>query len=282
MTLPTIRLIEPKDLTPKQAEKITTRIKSSMRDMIEDIAKAHIGRVWIGMGYDTWQDWVAGEFEYAPLHLPRAERKAVTQVLRGQGMSTRAIAAVTGVDQKTVVNDQRPGEENSSPDLNVEILPPIAGLDGKTYTPPTPKADVPQPAARTSIPGSQKDKLERAKLAMRKEFERKLTAELNKHIAKLEEDLAAHKAAFDEQRKQQNKWINERRDAERKRYQEGIEVQRANGIISPDDFDRIRSCLHPDSRNSVSDEKLADAFRVFNDSRVKTLLVREEPKRGQP
>ena len=65
------------------------------------------------------------------------------------------------------------------------------------------------------------------------------------------------------------------RDDERRRYQEGIEVYRAKGLITLDEYNVIRSCLHPDSRASVSDKKLAAAFRLFNDSRIKTLLVKK-------
>lgn len=36
------------------------------------------------------------------------------------------------------------------------------------------------------------------------------------------------------------------------------------GIMTSADYDLIRSCLHPDSRLSVTDEKLATAFRTFN------------------
>jgi hypothetical protein len=39
---------------------------------------------------------------------------------------------------------------------------------------------------------------------------------------------------------------------------------RESGIMVHANFKLIRSCLHPDSRNSASDEKLARAFRVFN------------------
>jgi len=46
-------------------------------------------------------------------------------LMSGKGMSQRAIAAVLDVDQKTVSNDLRSGEENSSAVTD--------GLDGKNY-----------------------------------------------------------------------------------------------------------------------------------------------------
>lgn len=128
----------------------------------------------------------------------------------------------------------------------------------------------------STIPGNQRDKLERAKASIRKELERefrtRLVAELDQHRAKLDEDWAAYKAKMDAQ----NQRERAARDEERRTYKRGIEVQRAKGLITPDDYNTIRSCLHPDSRASVTDEKLAAAFRLFNDSRIKILLVKEK------
>lgn len=39
-----------------------------------------------------------------------------------------------------------------------------------------------------------------------------------------------------------------------------------DGIFAKADYDLIRSCLHPDSRLSVSEEKLATAFRLFSEA----------------
>lgn len=132
------------------------------------------------------------------------------------------------------------------------------------------------PVAWDSIPGNQQIKLERAKNSIRKELEKefrtRLLAELDQHRAKLDQDFAAHQAAYDAQ----NARINTMRDDERRRYREGIEVYRAKGLITPDEYNAIRSCLHPDSRASASDEKLAAAFRLFNDTRIRTLLVKEK------
>lgn len=169
MTTPEMTLAPQRDLNAMDARKITDRIKASMGDIMSDIAKAHIGRVWIALGYATWGDYLKGEFDHAPLFLPRDERKAVTSLLRAQGMSTRAIAAAEGVDQKTVVNDLSAGEENSSPEaepLDVEFdedelaeeliaAEPvkITGLDGRSYQPnrPQPTAVEVQPAPAQTV-----------------------------------------------------------------------------------------------------------------------------------
>jgi DNA invertase Pin-like site-specific DNA recombinase len=126
-----------------------------------------------------------------------------------------------------------------------------------------------------SIPGNQLEKLDRAKVSIRKELEKefhtRLLAKLDQYKAQCDDNVAAFKAKLESEAQQ----ARAMRDDERRRYQEGIEVYRAKGLIAPSDYTMILSCLHPDSRNSVSDEKLAAAFRLFNDSRLKTLLVKE-------
>jgi hypothetical protein len=142
----------------------------------------------------------------------------------------------------------------------------------------TTKPDDP-PIDWASLPGTVAQKMEAARRRIRREleaeFEPRVQAEVDQYRAKLDSDFAAHKAAYDAQ----NQRINALRDDERRRYQETIQAYRAKGLITPDEYNVIRSCLHPDSRASVSDKKLAAAFRLFNDSRIKTLLVKEVPRR---
>jgi hypothetical protein len=92
-----------------------------------------------------------------------------------------------------------------------------------------------------------------------------------RYRAECDANVAAYKAQLDARAQRERAM----RDEERRLYKQGIEVQRAKGLITPDEYNIIRSCLHPDSRMSVTDAKLETAFRVFNDSRVKTLLVKE-------
>jgi hypothetical protein len=147
----------------------------------------------------------------------------------------------------------------------------------------TDKPDDP-PIDWASLPGTVAQKMEAARRRIRRELEAEKLAELDQYRAqcdadvaaykaKLDSDFAAHKAAYDAQ----NARFNAMRDDERRRYQQTIDASRAKGLITPDDYNTIRSCLHPDSRASVTDKKLATAFRLFNDSRIKTLLVKESP-----
>jgi hypothetical protein len=187
MAAPEMTLAPHRDLSANDARKITDRIKSSMGDIMSDIAKAHIGRVWIALGYAAWGDYIKGEFAHAPLSLPREERKAVVSLLRGQGMSTRAIASATGTSDGTVRNDlsgaqnyateppSTPGPVGASdetPDLEPldvdvdedalaeELIAAepvrITGLDGRSYQShrpqPTTVAVQPAPAQTVTCP----------------------------------------------------------------------------------------------------------------------------------
>ena len=95
------------------------------------------------------------------LRLPREERRDAVCSLRESGLSTRAIAAAVGVDQKSVRNDLVAGEENSSPDepvVDAEVVKPtpVTGTDGKTYRPkrkPKPKPPKPEQPITTEPPG---------------------------------------------------------------------------------------------------------------------------------
>jgi hypothetical protein len=136
----------------------------------------------------------------------------------------------------------------------------------------------------SSAPLTAAKKIEAARRQIRRELERELRTQAEQYRAqcdvnvaaykaKLDADLAAHKAELD----RQATVMNMMRDEERRVYKLGIEVARAKGLITPDEYNVIRACLHPDSRASATDKKLARAFDVFNDQRIRTLLVKEGP-----
>jgi hypothetical protein len=129
-----------------------------------------------------------------------------------------------------------------------------------------------------SLPGNQREKLDRAKAFIRKQLERELRAEANaeaeQYRAQCDANVAAYKAQLDARAQSERA----RRDEERERYKTFLDAHRAKGLITPDEYRVIWSCLHPDSRASASDQKLAKAFRLFNNERVKALLVKEVGK----
>jgi len=107
-----------------------------MAELQGDIAAAYHARDWEALGYDSWDAYVSGEFGSAMPRLDRAERRELVVNLRAEGLSTRAIAAATGVAQQTVNRDLA-GDSFESPEPT-----PIIGTDGKTYEPRSSRPDM--------------------------------------------------------------------------------------------------------------------------------------------
>lgn len=109
----------------------------------------------------------------------------------------------------------------------------------------------------SALTGKAKEKEEK----MRRQIRRELEAEIEAHVqarVKSEQEVL-HNVSRQVQRT----------------YDESRRILNARkGIMSRDDFDLIRSCLHPDSRLSATDEKLAAAFRIFNEADI--LLLDEK------
>lgn len=81
------------------------------------------------LGYRSPGEYISDRFGKALSRIPTVMRREVVQELSAAGMSTRAIAPVVGVDQKTVVRDLARGEAHASPEPD----PNVFGLDGKAY-----------------------------------------------------------------------------------------------------------------------------------------------------
>lgn len=135
----TTTLLAAVDLSEEEARSITAQIRDSIQVACQLIAKAYQGRVWLALGYETWDSYLHAEFGAGPLQVPREDRTAMVTSLRDAGMSTRAIAAAAGVDQSTVVRDLRAGDANASPGE----APKATGLDGKQYPRSRPRVDPP-------------------------------------------------------------------------------------------------------------------------------------------
>lgn len=138
-----MQIIEHRDLNAREARAITERIKSAMGDLMIEVARAWIGRVWLVLGYESWLDYIKGEFSEAPLFLPQDQRRAVASLLRSQGMSTRAIGAVTGVHHDTIASDLA---TVGNPTVNEPVQ--VTGLDGRirNYSVTCPQPGTAQPA----------------------------------------------------------------------------------------------------------------------------------------
>lgn len=94
----------------EEARRRADRIKVGVEAVWQLIVEAYQKRDWVALGYASWDDYTTREFGTSRIKLPREERQEVVQSLRDAGLSTRAIAAATGVDRKTVRRDLEVGE----------------------------------------------------------------------------------------------------------------------------------------------------------------------------
>lgn len=124
--------------TPDEAQRRADRIRGHIASAWEEVITAFKRRDFEALGYGSgqagWDAYILGEYGESRLMLPRAER--VQRVIKASqaGMSTRAIAAAAGVDQKTVSNDLRSisGEEYSSPAANASVVSVPGPVDAVT------------------------------------------------------------------------------------------------------------------------------------------------------
>ncbi|MGP4009183.1 hypothetical protein [Streptomyces sp. 4N124] len=142
-----------------RARQLTDEIKTTLTAAWDLIMEAWETRAWVALGYDSWDDYCAEEFDSAQrLRLPREERAGIVTLMRAAGMSHRAIESATGVSRETVRRDLSgdtvgpPGrgkvEVRDAPNHSADVLPicgtaeghgtptkptAVIGLDGKTY-----------------------------------------------------------------------------------------------------------------------------------------------------
>lgn len=143
------------DLTHEQARAVVGRIRQHVACTAAEVKVAYEGRAWIALGYESWG--ALCEVEFADFRLTSEARHALVADLRTDGMSTRAIAAVAGVDRRTVRRDladvgrDAPRDSDDEP-VDAEVIearPIVVGLDGKRYPPPAPR---PAPDWRSDDP----------------------------------------------------------------------------------------------------------------------------------
>lgn len=125
------------EVNADQARRITDRIKIAVEGTWDLIREAYESRVWAVLGYRNWDDYCVREFGASRIRLPREDRQEVVASLRESGLSIRAIASATGIDEKTVGKDLRStvGASHSS-----EVI----GSNGKHYRPTAPKPKPPE------------------------------------------------------------------------------------------------------------------------------------------
>jgi DNA-binding CsgD family transcriptional regulator len=216
------------------------------------------------------------------MNIDVARREQILELHR-QGLSRRKIAEKMGMKPSSVYYEINPDKAKSratrTPSRNPrheEIVqlsqqgltrPQIANLLGvgertvrraleREATEEAARESV-QPINWETLPGSMKDKLE----VMRRQVQRKLEAEFEAAvIAEVQGRMEyAIKAV-------------ERRERDANRVIEG-----RKGIFTATQYRVIRACLHPDGRESVSPERLSEAFRLFNEADVLLMNNKELP-----
>lgn len=133
-------------LSTDEARRLTDRIKVAVEGTWLLIQEAYTSRTWAVLGYDTWDAYLAKEFDASHLQLPREDRREVLASLRDSGLSTRAIASATGVSQPTVVRELKAATDSFSRGDESVAAHSVTGINGKVYTPS------PRPAVASTAP----------------------------------------------------------------------------------------------------------------------------------
>lgn len=189
--------------TATAARALTDRIKVAVEGTWLLITEAYTSRAWSALGYTSWDDYCTREFGTSRLRLPREERQEVVSSLREQGLSLRAIEAVTGVSRPTVISDLRAGDTQV-----VKSLPPYkvgpGGLDDAETPEPVEVAEsegvTPEPAKVTGTDGKAYPATKPDRAPYRKplpDFAKDAGWELRKAMERVER-------IFDDNRYQQN------------------------------------------------------------------------------
>lgn len=133
----TIEATEQQVMTEREASQLTEKIRitahnyaDARQKLAQYVAQAKAGSAHVVLGFDSWQAYLAATLGDEPMRLARDERPDMVRMLTEEGMSTRATAAVLGIDPKTARNDLQSTGDNSP----VDKPRTSHGLDGKTRT----------------------------------------------------------------------------------------------------------------------------------------------------
>lgn len=135
-------------VTKERAEYLVRAIRSGLSGLHPMVVEAYEGRAWEPLGYTSWKALCEAEFA---LTLAIPQRREAVQEMTEAGLSTPAQAQVLGVNQSTVVRDQRVMQDASLD------RPDTTGLDGRSYSrerrPASPPLDWQDDAAGTPPSG---------------------------------------------------------------------------------------------------------------------------------
>lgn len=129
------------ELTPEGAERLSERIGTRLETIATNylavmplIREAVARNAHAVLGYPSPGAYIKDRFGESLAKLGAELRREVVRELSSAGLSTRAIAPVVGVSNKTVHQDLQvlPGV---TPDAEQDERVPVVGIDGKTYNP---------------------------------------------------------------------------------------------------------------------------------------------------
>jgi hypothetical protein len=115
-------------MTATDAERITTRIGLKLGIIADDyesvmplLREAIDRKAYDALGYRSHSDYMADRFRDSLAWLPADSRRGVVRELTAAGMSTRGIAPIVGVNQSTVIRDQKSGDASASPKAPISL-----------------------------------------------------------------------------------------------------------------------------------------------------------------
>lgn len=126
-----------RDLTKEEARQLTEEVKRDAQKLKDKILRLWQGRAWFALGYRTWHEYYAAEFDNLNFALDREERKEIAGQLHDEGMPKRHIATALGVDPRTVrrdIGDLNTG--NISEAYAPQISPTVTEPATESYQPP--------------------------------------------------------------------------------------------------------------------------------------------------
>lgn len=126
-----VQFVETSTVTSyKEAQTLTGQIRQDIKGSGQLIMQAHKLQIWKVLGYPGWDDYCAKEFGPVLGGLAPRERREMMSSLRKVGMTTRAIAAVTGDHYSTVSRKTKSTVAFATVDKNRQVT----GRNGKDYS----------------------------------------------------------------------------------------------------------------------------------------------------
>ncbi|CAN1485984.1 hypothetical protein MCEMAEM6B_00048 [Mycobacteriaceae bacterium] len=136
-----IEVVEPLDVVAatrldKRIRLMAATVRDNLTKIADLVAEAKSGQLHIALGFSSWTAYLADAIG-SQIELSTDSRRAVVELLAGEGMSNRAIATAVGVTEGTVRNDKVRSDYAPFQVDNINLKnSAVTGLDGKTYKNP--------------------------------------------------------------------------------------------------------------------------------------------------